>query len=506
MKKEVNLFFVLVLTMFLLSFVNSAVSSVTYSNDCSPLTKTIMKMSGSTNAHGEIYSGTNYNYFLCANSVDSRTCSTTEGTCKGIEGCNDATNKGDCDIYLGEVCSWIPANKIIGLSSETNAHAESPSQDNYDVDVCYGDLRCASTSGDCPLIYPIEILSLSSFTNAHIGSFADYPIKVCCKEGGVIVPFCGDLECNGNEICGDTNDSPECNTDCDSCPVPSVYWTRDEFGNEEITTIEASLDETEIYLILENSGQTSGTLDFNIYEKDLGFWPDNDDLIKIITANIGSDGKAIGTWIVTQEDLDATGEINFDEFYFKEETNDVQSGDLTITIRNPAECIGINYCRDALTEGQCSSCGGINSEIASLSVQEKESSITCGNGYDCYCYWENNFCKPKWTGLSDDPQDPPIGTCTYTEDTTQDDCEDGILEYFWTTVWTWDVLNTQHYDPDKKNEKCFSDGTVAICPAQIQLPFFTTYSLIIAIVLIVLVYFLILKNSKKVSKRKKEKK
>jgi len=48
---------------------------------------------------------------------------------------------------------------------------------------------------------------------------------------------------------------------------------------------------------------------------------------------------------------------------------------------------------------------------------------------------------------------------------------------------------------------CLDGSNTIVCPAQIQLPFFTTYSLIITIVLIVLIYFLILKNSKKKGKK-----
>ncbi|MFH1308275.1 MAG: LamG-like jellyroll fold domain-containing protein [archaeon] len=33
----------------------------------------------------------------------------------------------------------------------------------------------------------------------------------------IVAPYCGDLTCNGDEICGDTDNAPECNTDCDVC-------------------------------------------------------------------------------------------------------------------------------------------------------------------------------------------------------------------------------------------------------------------------------------------------
>ena len=220
MKRGFNLVLGLVLTMFLINFI-SALTTSSFSigtlDICGNPNKVIMKMSSSTNAHGEIYSSSNYNIFLCGPVANEQTC---DYYCSGnSQECEEISDKNTCEALL---CNWKARNKIIGLSSSTNAHAEGPSQYNYDVDVCYGDLRCVSASEECPSIYPIEIISLSSSTNAHIGSFVDYPIKVCCKEGGIIEPFCGDSICNGDEICGDTDTSPECHKDCDSCPVPRV--------------------------------------------------------------------------------------------------------------------------------------------------------------------------------------------------------------------------------------------------------------------------------------------
>jgi len=534
MKRGFNLVFGLVLTMFLLSFVNSAVTSCSFGlKENIPDNKEVFRLSANTNAHGELLSQNNYDFVLGCNSAEVKTCSTTEGTCKGIEGCNDATNKGDCDIYLGEVCSWIPANKIIGLSSETNAHAESPSQYNYDVDVCYGDLRCASSSGDCPLIYPIEILSLSSFTNAHIGSFADYPIKVCCKEGGQIIPFCKDGTCNGNEICGDTDDSPECHTDCDSCPVPSVYWT--DYQGQEIEYLEAKLDITKIYLILEYSPiSESSSVVFNIYEKD---FIDGDDIIKTnVPADFVESGRAYFEWTITQQDIDLAKQGIFGtqnepgedyEFAFNADTDEmglITSDELIVTISepNPLECSGIGYCSNY---EDLDSCETDSCNVASTSVQANQPEgtiITCdGVNTFCYCKWDLTQleCNP-YVGYVDGGIE--IGSCYYDEDST-DDCEgDGLLSYSWTGIWNWgnnlftleeiggaeglyveDLPDSgdYHYDPNKKYETCSDGENTMICPAQIQLPFFTAYSLIIAIVLIVFIYFLILKNSKKKGKK-----
>ncbi len=521
MKRGFNLVLGLVLTIILLSFVNSAVSSVTYTTTaCSSSTKTIMKMSSNTNAHGAIFSEGDYTSFLCANSADNdRACSTTEGTCKGIEGCNDATNKGDCDIYLGEVCSWIPANKIIGLSSSTNAHAEGPSQYNYNVDVCYGNLRCVYVNLDedntCSQhtsgAYPIDVLSLSTFTNAHIGAFADYPIKVCCKEGGIIEPFCGDLICNGDDTY----------TNCPGdCAEPRAYWGQYDFSTTPLTSTSARIGSTMVYLIYENEALDDGTtISFEILEND----PVTDDAIKTVEGIINSDGKAIISWVISQEDLekcfgllDQEGSANNEfQFYFK--ANNERSGDLITTfVWDIGSCVEIDRCANYENQQECVSdlCG-----VSDVSVEENLNENCDGIESFCYCEWNEtqNECGP-YVGYKDG--DTWIGSCHYDEDSS-DDCDDGLLSYNWKGVWAWAVDNIGkteepneignyveyptesgiwYYDPDEKYLTCLDGSNTVVCPAQIQLPFFTTYSLVIAIVLIVLIYFLILKNSKKKGK------
>jgi len=428
------------------------------------------------------------------------------------------------------------------LSSETNAHAEGPSQYNYDVDICYGDLSCVYVNLDeentCSQhtngTYPIDVLSLSSFTNAHIGAFGDYPIKVCCADGDVTqtCSTMGGTFCEEGTYC-DEPTIPATDGDCclGSCLEPRAYWAN-RIGPdiyEEISSIKASLDETEIYLVLENSGQTSGTLNFKIYEKDLGVWPNPDDLIKTISATIGADGKAIGTWIMTQADIDATGENDFDDFYFKEEIRNVQSNDLTITV-GEFICIGIESCRDAKNSDDCTMCDGINSDVAKKSVFDNFPEINCdGINYNCDCYWDGDSCESEYMPIAPNNEYgiTTLGKCQSSEN-SDDTCDDGLLSYSWTSTWIWDLEKntfdenpdaenfTQngggkwHFDPinettgKRKNEGCVGGSNTIVCPAQIQLPFFSAYNLVIAVIVIALIYFLILKHSKKKSRKKKK--
>ena len=145
--------YLLIITMFLfpLGLVSSQGEScfITDRASCQSSGFVVMGLSDTTNAHGELESEGNYNNVLCCNFAGSLTCD-------------------------GQ-------NKILGLSSTTNAHAEIPSETTYSNSVCYSDLECISTSLDCVnTTHTLSVLSLSDFTNAHIGGINDYNINICC--------------------------------------------------------------------------------------------------------------------------------------------------------------------------------------------------------------------------------------------------------------------------------------------------------------------------------------
>jgi len=122
-----------------------------------------------------------------------------------------------------------------------------------------------------------------------------------------------------------------------------------------------------------------------------------------------------------------------------------------------------------------------------------------------------------------------IGTCTYTTDSSIDPlgCEDdGYISYGWEGVWSWDSLNAYtpepdpnngsyveytigsgewHYDPNNKKSLCEDSGvTVVECPAQIELPFFGTWGIVVTIALIILIYVALSLKKHKPKKRKKK--
>ncbi len=456
MKKQIILIEFLFLIFLISGFVSAVSCVITETTSCS--SNAVMGLSNLTNAHGELVKEGNYNYVLCC---DFRGGSTM--------------------CLLKEGGSETFVNKIIGLSSETNAHAEIPSLTNYNYDVCYEQLECAKRTDTCN---PGEmgVLSLSSDTNAHIGGFEDYDVKICCT---------GMCEEGEEYIDGE-------------CVIEQVAYWANKNGNY-ITEANVVLETTSVLMILKNSGLPQGTqVDFKIYEEDLVF----DDLIRTISGTIDANGNAEESWTVTQEDIDSTGEPeSFDNFYFI--ANSETSNELNITIK---ELPSVNWCSDYDITEDC------NDDICEVAKESVENiyEIECGKvwteedctyEFKCMCNWDDNECEAVWELKVDcdgEPFEPLIGTCSYNSDTT-DDCDDGYLEYSWTATWTWgennnftgnpnggayveNPLGTWHYDPDKIYLDCVNGSRTIQCPAQIKLPVFTLYNAIIALAVIGLIY------------------
>lgn len=161
MKKGVIL--LLVLSLFAIFLSANFISAITCSvkTSCASGETRVMGLSAATNAHGQLATQSGYAYSLCCTGTDTTTCSGT--------------------------------NKILGLSSATNAHAESPDGTVYITNnVCYESLECNLYNNACPSTdptdYSVQVLSLSATTNAHLGAFADYNTKICCKDNS---PFVG---------------------------------------------------------------------------------------------------------------------------------------------------------------------------------------------------------------------------------------------------------------------------------------------------------------------------
>ncbi|NQV08706.1 hypothetical protein HQ529_02535 [Candidatus Woesearchaeota archaeon] len=518
----------------------------------------ILGLSLETNAHGELIQpdtcigtstydcsqhfgndiGCNDNSDVChwsAPTCNKKVCLEfdDETDCNAIDGCgweglyNYALCCDGNGIQPNE-CLPDKTNKIVGLSSETNAHAEIPvaiTDDSrypsleYGVnEVCYGTLNCETKheylDGACSGGKEI-MLSLSDYGNAHIGLLDTYSLKICCEadfQGGT---FCGDRsvqndppndndleeECDFSDYCimvGDEKctcwagyeseyDDIEDLWYCKAIEGGTIYWSEDYIGMLQLPEKNIIVGETTIYLIKSDiDPDLDGTqVEFEIYEDD---WFGDDNIRTGSNALSATfvNGKAIANWTISIEDIENSKptiiEGDLFEFYF--EVDGDTSAILDINITAMPSCDTKLRCMD-YNEAQC----GLDAcQIASDSLE----SIDCDDpDINCYCEFDqtNNACAPAW-GI------PGVGTCSY-EEITDDNCDDMFLTYSWISTWT------DLEDLDGVGEAlCGEGGSSTIpCPAQIQLSFFNYYNAIVIIVLIALIYFLIGLNKKKLKRK-----
>lgn len=121
------------------------------------------------------------------------------------------------------------ANRVIGLSGTTNAHAEDPARNSAGYSgVVYGDLKCeirdAMSVGWCKDIPTpgrgCRIAFLSAETNAHValgsGNHFRYSSELCCASSSAA------CKCNYDGVCDDgthgqpNGETPDNCPDCDS--------------------------------------------------------------------------------------------------------------------------------------------------------------------------------------------------------------------------------------------------------------------------------------------------
>ena len=183
-------------------------------------------------------------------------------------------------------------------------------------------------------------------------------------------------------------------------------------------------------------------------------------------------------------------------------------------------CTGCNeegFCGDSLINNLYETC-----DTANLSGKTCADSGLCGDGLACYPPEHTNNCTFNTTGcVACESHPSKIGNCTYDEN-TDDDCDDNFLTYSWTATWIWDSENIfdvnpdggdyipdggkWHYDPNEASKKCVDGTNTVPCPAQIELPFFDSYSIVIILVLITLIYVILTWKKKKFNSKGKVKK
>ncbi|MDP3991966.1 MAG: hypothetical protein Q8P79_00455 [Nanoarchaeota archaeon] len=396
----------------------------------------ILRLSSATNAHGEVWNGAGgYTTEICYDRIFGAPAVNTDRTCQ----------PGG-------------ANKVVGLSSSTNAHAEVPSQSNYPVNVCYGDLSCTARTGNC-LTGENLTLTLSSNTNAHLSNSSSYPVSICCIAQPLIQP----------------------------CTLNSASWDVTE-------TVEGQVVDLEVI----TTNCQGLAISFDVKERD-GFGGSDDNVVtNPVNRVVALDGTAVGNW-TSEWQAEGWPESDPPEYYFTATlvstgANIQSSNELLVyqTIPEPPP-EGIVICSDYGNQQAC------NDDLYQVADNSVPVGVDCSDpDIDCSCSWNTatTSCEASWTQQNATGSD--IGTCYYQENTADTCDDDGYLTVDLTARWVWSngtVILDDYLE-------CKDTAEVFQCPAQIPLPFFGFYNLLAALVLIALIYWAISMRKRK-GKRKK---
>ena len=400
MKKELiiisGLFFILIS----LGFASAETCYVTtYANCIGNNHNVAMRLSASTNAHGEFSTGA-YASVVC------------------------------CDFGNGST-SCTGDNAIIRLSSTGNAHLEAPElvTNYYTQLACYDSLiRCRDTISNCD-VNEIGVLYLSDLTNAH-ASASGYSTRICCQ---VVPPY-------------------------EDCVLTSARW-----GND--TVIEGD----GVYLILEGVNCSGANIDFEIYNESNAF----------MTSFTGTYAEEL--WIAQR----FGGEYDYNNrIYLFNATvvglgeSQTQSGLLTVT--PDIDC------------GMYLTCSDYDSGALCLSDPCLVAGISAPNPDLCACEWNITDCEDVCS-VTDPDSGEGIGRCVYTNQVITNTCEEepvGFLTFTWNASWIWDENCDAQCQIDNAYlvDGCRSGSKRIECPAQILLPFFNIYNLILTVLVIAMVY------------------
>lgn len=474
----------------------------------------ILFLSAATNAHGEAVGQTNYGTPLCYSEIFGKPYDTLK---------DPSFRK----------CKPDTSNLFLRLSSLTNAHAETPQNSNYDVEICYGDLRsCTARQGSC-LENEGEraVVRLSSLTNAHLerGSLTNYANVVCCKVQQVAPPIpVQDKACNNGKDddgdgkidladpgCSDAQDDDE--TDA-PLPQGKTYWADASGTRFGAGKAKANVNQKVTLVAMEVPANAKVT--FVIWDDDLAF----DDQIKTVEVN-AIDDEAKYLWSISQGEYNLGGKDEDSplELYFTakssgyDETSDTLYLSATIApVEEKKGCavyteetactrdVNEQYKKDpqyadAVTGYRTQFGSSFGCNVGPQTDKNGEVTST-----RCRCMWKENSCKftksfnnIKGTGLD------PVRTvlCTATECSysyTVSDCVGGRQ----THNPTRNLVFAESCTPEEKNQieedKCpVIESWEDVCGSnRLLVPFFDNMHLLFALISLGGIYFFLLLRKK----------
>ncbi len=403
----------------------------------------VMGLSSEINAHGQDNSiSQNYPYVLCCNFNGAKTCS-----------------EGD-------------SNRILRLFSETNSHAEIPDGkfnmpwgDNiYGYNICYGNLDCSSTTSNCGE-ERVEILSLSSETNAHIGKIGEYSYKICCEVRQSNIKLSEEIywaDKNGRRI-----------SHANVSESVRMYWSYSNFNNTPV-----------VFEVWEDDPAT----DVEIRTKERG---------NEISARTDSNGSVFAEWTITHDDYNRgkLSETGNPEYYFKTFIDGEfkkKSGNLDVNISGIQITSDLaESCKEYTKESECKN----NPDKVGVyeRIYEFYNGTVCERRWNgTGCSWNGTICNQKEVIQynPENPKDcsePTLSSCEYSESVKPTDkCASGneFYELIFSSV-------SASADCKTYSRKVYCKGE------EIKLPFFGGYELIISLILIELIYVLLISRKRK---------
>ena len=240
------------------------------------------------------------------------------------------------------------------------------------------------------------------------------------------------------------------------------------------------------------------TMSFAVRESDVFPLPDTPANINPANAVVASDGTVTGTWTAEWID-DGTLQGN-PEYIFTATlisnpgTNIDSSNQLEVLQITPPFCDSVATCADYTNQTTC------ESDICSVASSSIPPSQANCNDPDtsCSCSWNltASSCGPSFTITTTNVttnQTSNLGTCYYTESTSDTCDDDGFLTVDLNAVWVWDPAcdSTCRVNNQDEAMNCQSTTEAFQCPAEIPLPFFNVYNLLAALVLIAIIYWAI---------------